>query len=512
MAERIVIGPQPGPQTTFLTTPADIAIYGGAAGGGKSFALLLDPLRHIKTPGFGAVIFRRNTVQVTNEGALWDESTKLYPYAGGVPKEHQLYWSFPYPAGVAADGTPYLAGKTAVSFAHLEHDKTVNEYQGSQIPMMGFDELTHFTAKQFWYMVSRNRSTCGVRPYIRATCNPDADSWVAELIAWWIDQETGYPIPERAGVLRWFIRVGDEIIWADSPEELAHHVDNEGQPIPAKSLTFIPAKLSDNKAMNEKDPYYRANLMALPLVEREQLLNGNWKIRPAAGLLFQRTWCKVVTAAPKDIDVCRGWDLAGTPKTSNNDPDWTCGTLIGRSRSTGRFIVLDHVRFRDTPSKVKEGIANTASQDTAVYGPAAEIDLPQDTGSSGKSWAQELILSLASYIVTASPESGDKAVRFGPFSSQAEAGNVDVLAGPWNKVWFEQLEAFPTAKHDDDADSTSRAMNHFVKPMKGAAMYELARREAMAVQKAQQAPADEPEPYYAPGSVEWQQQQAKKRA
>lgn len=69
-------------------------------------------------------------------------------------------------------------------------------------------------------MMSRNRSTCGVRPYIRATCNPDADSWVAELIAWWIDQDTGYPIPERSGRIRYFIRYDDKMIWGDTRQEL----------------------------------------------------------------------------------------------------------------------------------------------------------------------------------------------------------------------------------------------------------------------------------------------------
>ena len=77
-------------------------------------------------------------------------------------------------------------------------------------------------------MVSRNRSTCGVRPYIRATCNPDADSWVADFLAWWIDPETGLPIPERAGVLRYYIRVSDKIVWADRPEELMRHLPRPG--------------------------------------------------------------------------------------------------------------------------------------------------------------------------------------------------------------------------------------------------------------------------------------------
>jgi hypothetical protein len=111
-----------------------------------------------------------------------------------------------------------------------------------------FDELTHFTAHQFFYLLSRNRSTCGVRPYIRATCNPDADSWVAEFLAWWIDQETGLPIPERTGVLRYYMRVSEKIVWADQPEDLVQHLPPQTLPLgvdPPRpiSVTFIPASV-----------------------------------------------------------------------------------------------------------------------------------------------------------------------------------------------------------------------------------------------------------------------------
>lgn len=436
-AELAVIRPQPGPQETFLGSSADIAIYGGAAGGGKTWALLMEPLRHIANSGFGAVFFRRSTVQVRNEGGLWDESEKLYPIIGATPREHVLSWEFP-------------TGAT-VSFAHLEHDKTVLNWQGSQIPLICFDELTHFSQKQFWYMVSRNRSMCGVRPYIRATCNPDADSWVAEFIAWWIDQETGLPISERAGVVRWFVRINDALVWADDPAEL----EEKHPGIPPKSATFIPAKLTDNAALMAADPGYMANLLALPKVERERLLGGNWKIRAAAGLLFKRSWVTVVDAAPIDLRIVRGWDLAGTPKVEGNDPDWTAGTKIGKSRSTGRYIVLHHVRDRDTPHKVEALIANTASQD----GREVEISLPQDPGQAGKAQVATLIKMLSSFTARATPETGDKETRFGPFSAQCEAGNVDVLRGPWNEEWFMELEAFPDAAHDDDADSTARAFN-----------------------------------------------------
>lgn len=437
------IKPQPGPQTAFLSSSADIAIYGGGAGGGKTWGLLMEPLRHVTNPGFGAVFFRRSTVQIRNEGGLWDESTTLYPLLRADPKEHTLSWSFPSGA--------------SVSFAHLEHDKTRFNWQGSQIPLICFDELTHFTPTQFWYMVSRNRSMCGVRPYIRATCNPDADSWVADLIAWWIDQDTGLPIPERAGQLRWFVRVGEDLRWADDPSELEQYtmLNEDGQqvPIPPKSLTFIPAKLTDNKALMAADPGYMASLLALPSVERERLLGGNWKIRPAAGLYFQRAWCRVVDAAPAGTVWGRGYDLAATPPTPDNpDPDATASVLIGRTPDD-RYIVADSRKVQTTPAGVERFILNTASDD----GYQVEISLPQDPGQAGKSQVAQMIKMLSGYIVRSSTETGDKVTRFGPFSAQAEAGNVDVLRGPWNYGWFTALEGFPVAKHDDEADATSRA-------------------------------------------------------
>jgi predicted phage terminase large subunit-like protein len=197
------------------------------------------------------------------------------------------------------------------------------------------------------------------------------------------------------------------------------------------------------------------------------LLHGNWKIRTAAGLLFNRAWCQVVDAAPAGLVVKRGWDLAATPKTESNDPDWTCGVKLGRT-SDGRYVVLDHRRLRGTPAAVERFLANTAAED----GPDVEIALPQDPGQAGKSQAAALVRALEGFTVRATPESGDKVTRFGPFSAQAEAGNVYVLRGAWNDAWFSSLEGFPTAAHDDDADATSRAFGAHQSRMKSAGFLE----------------------------------------
>jgi predicted phage terminase large subunit-like protein len=435
--EPLEIKAQPGPQTLFGQSSADIAIYGGAAGGGKSWALIHEAIRNIDVPTFAAVFFRRNLVQVKNPGGLWDESMKLYPLLGGKPS-HNLEWTFPLGA--------------RVKFGHLEHDTTVMDWQGAQIPLIGFDELTHFSASQFWYMLSRNRSVCGVQPYIRATTNPDVDSWVADLIEWWIDQDTGFPIYERAGVVRWFIRINDTLIWADTKEELAEtYPDN-----PAKSLTFIPAKLSDNLILMQADPSYRANLMAMGQIERERLLGGNWKVRQSGGL-FNRDWFAFVDQVPEGCKRVRAWDLASTEKKAGNNPDWTVGCKMALSKE-GIFYVEHVTRFRATPSEVEKRMLSTAGVD----GPATRIRVPQDPGQAGVAQKDTLVKLLKGYDVVAKSPSGDKETRARPFAAQAENGNVKIVRGAWNNTFIDELCGFPstsTGAHDDQVDAGSDALN-----------------------------------------------------
>jgi predicted phage terminase large subunit-like protein len=471
LAAKTIISAHPGPQTTFLQTPADICIYGGAAGGGKTVGLILEPLRHVRrVPGFSAVFFRRTTPEITNPGGLWDESLNFYPRFGGTPHHRAHEWRWP--------------GGGKIKFSHLQLNSTVYDWQGAQITLICFDELTHFTAHQFFFLVSRNRSTCGVRPYIRATCNPDADSWVAEFVRWWIDQDTGFPIPERAAVLRYYVRVAERIVWADRPEELIQYLPlpqdlppgvDPPRPI---SVTFIPASVFDNTALLQVNPEYLAWLLSLPLLERERLLGGNWKIRPAAGLYFKREWCAVADAAPAELDVVRYWDLAATEKTELNDPDWTVGIKLGRDRSGGYWL-LDMVRARANPGDVERLMLNTATQDCKQV----KIGFGQDPGQAGKSQAQHLVRSLSNFTVMPATEGGDKLTRFGPFSSQCRAGNVKILRGSWNEDLFRVLEGFPELAHDDEVDACSGALEMLNPAMKGWGLFEYYRREAERLQQ-----------------------------
>lgn len=456
MAKRkIILGPQKGPQEKFLATSADVCIYGGAAGGGKTFGLLLEPLRHKNNPNFNAVIFRRNYTQVTSPGGLWDSSRKVYSLVkGAFPlKTPKLHWTFQKGA--------------SVNFAHLGSDEDCDNWQGSQITMIGFDELTHFTEYQFFYMLSRNRTDSGVAPYIRATCNPDADSWVANFISWWIDQKTGYPIPERSGVIRWMVRLNEVVTWFDSREEAVKGaIENGIEPREAetmpKSVTFIASTLQDNKILMKNDPGYLANLQALALVERERLLYGNWKIKAAAGLMFKRVKVNLLPELPTDVIMwARGWDLAATSEDENGDPAYTAGVLIGKRRN-GRYIVADVINKRLSSAEVRDIIKMTATADRAKYGRVVQR-LPQDPGQAGKDQAQSFLKLLAGFVVKCIQESGDKVTRAEPFSAQwlglpgMDKGNVDVLEAPWNEEYFNQTESFPESKFKDMVDASSSA-------------------------------------------------------
>jgi predicted phage terminase large subunit-like protein len=438
--------PQPGPQELFLSSPADIAIYGGAAGSGKSFALLLEPLYHMDNQKFRAVIFRRTVPMLRAPGGLWDASREIFPLVGATAREQSHEWNFPAGAVVKCSG--------------MELEQDAYSWQGSEICLLCFDELAQFTERQFFYLLSRNRSTCGVRPYVRATCNPDSDSWLRQFIGWWIDDKTGLPIADRSGVLRWFVRRDDALIWADTRQGLIEQFGTDAAP---KSVTFIPANVHDNKILLSKDPGYVGNLKALPLVERERLLNGNWNVRAAAGNFFRREWFSIVDCAPADVAArVRFWDRAASEQRPGTDPDATVGLLLSKDAS-GCYYVEDVRRMFATPGAVEKAIVNTARQD----GAATSVGYHQDPGSAGVNEAQATARALDGFNVTFEPATGDKATRAKPISAQAEAGNVKIVRAPWNDDFIRELENFPTGRHDDQVDALSGGHAMLSSPSRG---------------------------------------------
>lgn len=390
--------------------------------------------------------------QIREQGGLWDASMKLYKlFPGARPiKSPKPYWRFPSGA--------------KVSFRQISRDDDVYDWQGTEICCIEFDELTHFTEFQFFYMLSRNRSTCGVDPYVRASTNPDADSWVANFLEWWIDQDTGYAIPERSGKIRYMARVNEEIVWGNTREEVVQIANEADYDVEitdddVKSVAFVASSVYDNQVLLKTNPGYLSNLKAQSIVERERLLFGNWKIKAAKGLYFPRSALpELLEKIPDDVvKWVRGWDLAATDTDEGGDPAYTASVLLGK-RKNGRYVIADATNHRYKAEKVRNLVKQCAVSDKAKY-KRVRIRMSIDPGQAGKEQYQSYVKMLAGFSVHGVRESGTKESRAEPFAAQWQAGNVDVVAGPWTEALLAQYEAFPESKFKDMVDAGANAFN-----------------------------------------------------
>jgi predicted phage terminase large subunit-like protein len=439
----------------------------------KTYALLLEPLRWVHVPGFTAAIFRRTSTQVRNPGGLWSESHKLYDMFNATARAALLEWEF--------------ASGAIIRFGHMEHADDRFNWQGAQICMLGFDELSHFKREVFFYMLSRNRSATGVRPYVRATLNPvprddPQGGWIHEFVDWYIGED-GYAIEERCGKLRYFVNYNDKLHWADTAEELK----DEFPGILPKSFTFIKSSVYDNQILLTADPGYVSNLMALNPIDRERLLGqgrrgGNWRIREEAGKVFNRHW---VTTTPTMIDgagkACLFWDFAATERQINKpDPDYTAAVLIQQVPQLvdGNLFFVGHCfAFQKGPAETDR---NFVEHTMMVAKEMKRLKIPFcvrweiEPGSAGKRDNRRLVSALAGLDAKGVYSRGDKMLRGKPFAAQAEAGNVQVVQAPWNEDWLRHMHNFPGGAHDDIWDATAGAFNELVEkvPMRPARSFQ----------------------------------------
>lgn len=402
----------------------------------------MEQLRHKDNPGFRSILFRRTIPQLNLPGGLVDTARSMLPKFGAIENKNEHTFTFESGAQVKLSG--------------MQHEDDCFQHDGAQYALIGFDELIHFTEKQFWYLNTRNRSVCGVAPYIRATTNPRKSSWVKDLIRWWLDEDGKYADESKAGVLRWFVRRNDVMHWADDPEELREAFPGS---LP-RSLTFIPAKLEDNLTLERENPEYRSNLLASTQAEQERLLDGNWNVDDEKGNYFREYFFPVVKSPPKDlIQVTRYWDFAATePSQANPDPDYTRGALMGKTRE-GKYVLLHIHGMRKGPGPVKEAVRQFAEHDRATYGRHYVVGIEEEGGSSGKSAAQDMVKHLAGFAVRRDRKTGSKEARAAAVSSQAEISNILMLEGAWNKEWIAEAENFPNGAHDDQVDAVSGAFN-----------------------------------------------------
>ena len=250
----VVFRPNKGPQVDFLAAPEKEVLYGGAAGGGKSFAMLVDLLRYASNGNHRALLLRRTLAELTE---LVDQSRKLYPKAfpGAVFRESKNTWSFP-------------SGATAL-FSYVDKDNDVTRYQGQSFTWIGVDELGQYPTPYVWnYLRSRLRTTDPeIQTYMRASANPGG------VGGWWLKKMFVDPA------------IPNEPFWAtdiDSGNILRYgpnHPEHADEPLYQRR--FIPARLTDNPFLMESGEY-EAMLLSLPEVERRRLLEGDWDVADGA--------------------------------------------------------------------------------------------------------------------------------------------------------------------------------------------------------------------------------------
>jgi predicted phage terminase large subunit-like protein len=387
-------------QWPFLLLPHLEALYGGAAGGGKSDALLMAALQYVDLPGYAAILFRRSYADLSLPGALMDRAGE---WLGGTTARWsgpEKRWTFP-------------SGAT-LTFGYLETEDDRYRYQSAEFQSIGFDELTQFSESQYRYLFSRLRRLEGsvVPLRMRAASNPGGrgHDWVK----------------------RRFLDEGRQA-----------------------GRVFIPATLADNPHLDREE--YERSLAELDPITRQQLLHGDWSARQG-GTLLRREHFEVVEEAPAGIRALRFWDLAATEVKRSatkdaSDPDYTAGPLVGLHN--GVWYIMDMRRDRLAP----QGVDNLVEQTAAMDGHRVAIRMEQEPGASGKAvidhYARRILVG---YDFKGVPSSGSKVERARPLSAASAAGNVKLVAGPWIGAFLDEADAFPMGSHDDQIDAVSGAM------------------------------------------------------
>ena len=270
-------------QYELLSSPADWVLFGGAAGGGKSYALMLDMLRHCQGPHgqslFRGAIYRQTFPQLSQSGGLIDQTKLIYGGLGAVYNHTANEHRFPVGA--------------KVSLNTLDQPKKLQGYLGAQFDSLAIDEANQFEQKAVLFLWARCRSQCGIRPTLRMTSNPDHDSWLFPLVSWYLDDE-GYPRRELSGKIRHFMVKEERFQWFDEPQYEVNPETGLVEQV-TNTFAFIPAKLSDNQALQRSDPTYRKRLMQLSEQERERYLEGCWLASSRTGQEWPRECFQDVT-------------------------------------------------------------------------------------------------------------------------------------------------------------------------------------------------------------------------
>lgn len=399
-------------QELYLSLSQLEAFFGGAAGPGKSTALLAGALQYADVPGYSALILRKSFADLMLPGALMDMASEWLGPTDAKWRSATMSWKFPSTA--------------TLTFGYLEHEEQKRRYASSRFHFVGFDELSQFSETQYSFLFSRLR---------RGAASPLGRA------------------PDGVGAAHVPLRMRS----ASNPGGAGHEwvkrrlVDASTR---HEGAAFVPAKLIENPHLDVAS--YEESLSHVGPIERERLLRGDWDVTEEGKLFRATLWMsgRYLDAAPRVVRSVRHWDLAASePSPSYPDPDYTVGTKLGLLES-GFVVVLDVTRARLNPGEVEELTRATAEAD----GRETIIGLEQEPGSAGKGQVEHFRRRvLRGFIVQDDKPTGDKATRAVAVASAMSKGDVLAVRGDWLSSWLSELDGFPAGGHDDQVDSLAGA-------------------------------------------------------
>lgn len=385
-------------QAAFLLFSGMEALYGGAAGGGKSDAMLMAALQYVDIPGYRALLLRRTYKDLALPGALMDRAAEWLGPTNARWIDAEKTWRFP-------------SGAT-ITFGFLETEKDKYRYQGAELQFIGFDELAQFLESQYLYLFSRLRKLAGfpIPVRMRAASNPP-------------DTEEGEWVTHR---------------FIDYPED----------------RIFIPSKASDNPHIDFKE--YEKALGKLDVVTRRRLLDGDWHAK-REGEFFKRQWFDehIIYAVPFTVTkAVRVWDFGATQGAG--DP--TVGTKAVKGKEKP-IAVVDVKREKLSPKNVERLVRHTALADGIGVKILIEQE-PGASGKAIIEHYQKVVLP--EFIVEAVRPDRNKALRAQISAAYAESGNLWILKAPWNEDYIDEHARFTedekAHRHDDQVDTTAYAV------------------------------------------------------
>jgi predicted phage terminase large subunit-like protein len=407
-------------QEAFLRLRVLEVLFGGAAGGGKTLALLMAALQYCDVPGYHALLLRRSMPEFELPGGMIELSHDWLAGTHAQWSGDTYTWRFP---GPGANGT----GGATLRFGYLDGIRDVPRYAGSGFSFLGFDELVRFSEPEYRRMFRVLRQP-----------NPDQHFPAAP------DGTTLADVPLRARATS--NPGGEGHAWVKTT-----FVNPDTR---KTNAIFVPSRLADNPHLNRDD--YTASLQVLPHTERERLLNGDWDILED-GELFRRVWFEPIERRllPDHTRAVRAWDFAATvPSAANPDPDYTVGLRLELDNRTGTYYITDIIRTRVAPGRLEALVAETARRD----GTAVEVLMEQEPGASGAALTDRFKRHvLRGHIARSRRATGSKFVRAQPVAAAAENGLVKIVPGPNTQEFLNELCTFPHGSHDDCVDALAAA-------------------------------------------------------